>query len=192
MIKFKNAPVIPSTLEYILKHQLGMVRGKRRSSKEKMDVRHHYVEDKTRKDSIAFTQGKPLLLLTTASRVEEFPPESLPEICVIGRSNVGKSSLVNTLTNTAKAVTSDKPGETQSLFWYSLPDIVHLVDLPGYGFSFSSEERKQSWAATTNAYLENRKSLKRCLILIDSRVGFKKSDFEMMEFLDSYVCCLIS
>lgn len=98
---------------------------------------------------------------------------------------------MNAITNSAKVKTSDKPGETQTLNWYSVPNEACFVDLPGYGFSFSNESKKKSWESLTKHYLENRKSLKRCLLLVDARVGFKKTDYDMMDYLDSYVVYFI-
>lgn len=166
-------------------HQLSKRRVPRKSSQIRRDVTSHYVEDKSYSEVREFTKGKKLKPLIAASLPEHFPEELFPEVCVIGRSNVGKSSLVNTLTNTFSAPTSSKPGETKSLHWYSLPGIAYFVDLPGYGFAFSSEENISSWSNSIKFYLEHRRTLRRCLILIDSRVGFKKSDIDMMDYLDS-------
>lgn len=166
---------------------MGLRRSKKRSKQEKKDPFHYVIKDDI-DDSRKYYDGRRLNLIASATELKHFPPDGdTPEVCFIGRSNVGKSSLVNAITQCAKLKTSDKPGETQSLNWYAIPNVACFVDLPGYGFSYSNELKSKSWEQLTKYYLENRKSLKRCILLVDARVGFKKTDYDMMDFLDSYV-----
>src|ERR1051326_1001922 len=93
----------------------------------------------------------------------------LPEIVIVGRSNVGKSSLINHLLNAKLAKTSSTPGKTQSINFYSIDGQAALVDLPGYGYAKVSKPIKEEWAGFIDHYLQNRKELKLILFLIDSR-----------------------
>jgi GTP-binding protein len=122
------------------------------------------------------------------------PPEGPPEVAFAGRSNVGKSSLINGLTGqTHLARTSNTPGRTQALIFF-VPDpptaeeatlpAVALVDMPGYGYAKAPKDQVQSWNALIHAYLRGRPSLKRVFVLIDSRHGLKASDETIMNELD--------
>jgi hypothetical protein len=123
--------------------------------------------------------------VAAASTEASIPPASLPEVAVIGRSNVGKSSLLNVLTGSSGlARVSDKPGRTTQLCWFEVgkhgnPDAFHLVDMPGYGFALASEKSVEQWAALSAAYLRKRSTLKMVLVLIDSRVGMKLTDVQV-------------
>lgn len=109
----------------------------------------------------------------------------LPEIAFAGRSNVGKSSLVNALTGRKTlARTSNTPGRTQQLNFFDLGGRVMLVDLPGYGFAKVSKTQIAAWTETMSEFLKGRAPLRRVCLLIDSRHGLKESDREMMEMLD--------
>ena len=112
--------------------------------------------------------------------------EDVPEIAFAGRSNVGKSSLINALTLSAVARSSDVPGKTQSLNFYSLDERIRLVDLPGYGFAFAKQERVETWNELMDRYLTSRPNLKRVYIVVDARHGLKASDREMLAFLSKY------
>ena len=116
----------------------------------------------------------------------QLPPDDLPEIAFAGRSNVGKSSLVNALTGRKTlAKTSNTPGRTQQLNYFNLADKVILVDLPGYGFAKAPKKMVDTWTQLIHDYLKGRASLKRVFVLIDSRHGVKASDETMMNELDS-------
>ena len=110
----------------------------------------------------------------------------LPEICFTGRSNVGKSSLINAITNRKSlASTSNKPGHTRKIFFYNIAKKFMLVDLPGYGYVKASKDKIEKMSELVFLYLTKRTYLKKVYILIDSRHGFKEIDISFLEFLDS-------
>lgn len=122
-----------------------------------------------------------------AVSLNDIPPANLPEVAFIGRSNVGKSSLLNALVGRkALARTSNTPGRTQQLNFFRLGDAAMLVDLPGYGYAKASKTEIAKWNALIRDYLRGRASLTRVCVLIDSRHGLKDSDREMMEMLDNH------
>jgi GTP-binding protein len=111
--------------------------------------------------------------------------DGLPEVCFVGRSNVGKSSLVNALVNRkALARTSNTPGRTQQLIFFDLAHKLYLVDLPGYGYAEVSKTKIAAWNQLLRAYLRGRVEIKRVFLLIDGRHGIKPNDLEMMDMLD--------
>lgn len=113
------------------------------------------------------------------------PPAHLPEIAFAGRSNVGKSSLVNALTGRRTlARVSHTPGRTQQLNFFSLGERLMLVDLPGYGFAAASKTKVAGWAKLTQRYLKGRPTLRRVLLLVDGRHGIKEPDRPIMAMLD--------
>ncbi|SRR5579883_1756000 len=113
------------------------------------------------------------------------PPDTLPEIAFAGRSNVGKSSLVNALTGrTTLARVSHTPGRTQQLNFFELGAQLMLVDLPGYGFADASKAQIARWTGLVKRYLKGRASLRRVLMLIDARHGLKEPDRPIMRLLD--------
>ncbi len=119
------------------------------------------------------------------ARLEQLPLSDLPEIAFAGRSNVGKSSLINAITGQkGLAKTSNTPGRTQQLNYFNLADKLHIVDLPGYGYAEAPESVVRQWQQVIFAYLQGRVNLKRVFVLIDARHGIKKSDREVMEMLD--------
>jgi GTP-binding protein len=129
----------------------------------------------------------PIGFLKSAPGLEFLPPADLPEIAFAGRSNVGKSSLLNALANrNALARTSNTPGRTQELNFFEVgdPAALRLVDMPGYGFAEAPKDIVRKWRFLVNDYLRGRATLKRALVLIDSRHGPKPVDVEVMEMLD--------
>ncbi|MEM9050178.1 MAG: ribosome biogenesis GTP-binding protein YihA/YsxC [Pseudomonadota bacterium] len=113
------------------------------------------------------------------------PPGDRPEICFAGRSNVGKSSLINGLTGRkGLARASNTPGRTQALNYFDLGGRLYLVDLPGYGFAEAPRKVVEAWQALLKRYLAGRASLRRAFLLIDSRHGVKAVDHEIMALLD--------
>lgn len=121
-----------------------------------------------------------------AASFDSLIPVGLPEIAFAGRSNVGKSSLVNALTGRRTlARTSSSPGHTRQINFFNLADRLMLVDLPGYGFAQVSKSMKETWQDLASAYLRGRPTLKRVCLLIDSRHGMKDSDRETMKNLDA-------
>jgi GTP-binding protein len=114
------------------------------------------------------------------------PPETLPEIAFIGRSNVGKSSLVNALTGRRTlARTSNTPGRTRQLNFFVLDDRLMLVDLPGYGYAEASKSAIRDWTRLMQNFLRGRSSLRRVCLLIDSRHGIKDPDRTLMALCDA-------
>lgn len=122
---------------------------------------------------------------SSSDRMEILPPPTLPEVVFAGRSNVGKSSLLNALTFRNKlARTSSTPGRTQAINFFDLAHKGFLVDIPGYGYAAASQEKISTWSRTIERYLTERPTIKRVYVLIDSRHGLKPSDLDVFRFLD--------
>ena len=120
-----------------------------------------------------------------AQRLEQLPPIGNPEIAFGGRSNVGKSSLVNALTGRrALARTSGRPGRTKQLNFFDLGGRLTLVDMPGYGYAQAALAVKEDWQGLMFDYLRGRPSLRRVLLLLDARIETKAADMAVMELLD--------
>ncbi len=128
----------------------------------------------------------PVDFLKGVVAMDGLPPADRIEVCFAGRSNVGKSSLINALTNRkGLARASNTPGRTQEINFFELGAERYLVDLPGYGFANAPVAVVEKWQRLLKAYLSGRVSLRRAFVLIDSRHGIKKVDHEIMDLLDS-------
>lgn len=119
----------------------------------------------------------------SAVRENQYPTDDLPEIALAGRSNVGKSSLINTLLGRKNlARTSSQPGKTQTLNFYRVNDQFYLVDVPGYGYAKVSQKKRQQFGEMIQDYLETRANLKGLIILLDSRHDPTKNDIAMYNY----------
>ncbi len=126
-------------------------------------------------------------MLVAAVRYEQYPPENLPEIALAGRSNVGKSSLVNTLVNRKNlARTSSTPGKTATINFYEVEKKYRFVDLPGYGYAKVSKEEKKKWGGMIENYLSKRKNLKGVFLLVDARHKPSIDDKMMFEWIKNF------
>ncbi len=127
----------------------------------------------------------PCTFVRPATALEELPPADRAEICLAGRSNVGKSSLLNALTGrNTLARTSNTPGRTRALNYFLLAEKYYLVDLPGYGYARVTKSEVAQWTRLVKAYLRGRSTLMRIVVLIDSRHGMKPNDEETLALLD--------
>lgn len=126
-------------------------------------------------------------LLATAVKPDQYPDTFVPEVAFVGRSNVGKSSLINCLTNRAKlARTSSSPGKTATINFYNIKDEYRLVDLPGYGYAKVSKAEQAKWADMIETYLKNRYNLTAVIQLVDSRHKPTNDDITMIEWIRSF------
>ncbi len=129
--------------------------------------------------------ARPVTFMLSVVSMDKLPADVLPEICFAGRSNVGKSSLINALTGQkGLARASNTPGRTRELNFFNADERLHVVDLPGYGYARASKTEIAKWTELTRQYLAGRAPLRRIFLLIDSRHGLKESDLEIMSMLD--------
>ena len=129
--------------------------------------------------------ARDVTFMLSAVSLDTLPSARLPEICFAGRSNVGKSSLINALTNRkGLARASNTPGRTRELNYFNIDEKLFVVDLPGYGYAKASKSDIARWTKLTREFLFGRASLRRVFLLIDSRHGTKENDIELMNMLD--------
>ena len=124
--------------------------------------------------------------LKSSTALKNLPNESVNEFCFWGRSNVGKSSLLNSITKSKLAKTSKTPGRTTTLNFFECKDKYRLVDLPGYGYAKRSKQDIYRWNELIIDYLDNRKKIASIFLLIDSRHGIKKIDQEAIELIETF------
>lgn len=142
-----------------------------------------FTSDQIEEGRLLFARDVTFML--SVVNLEQLPPPDRPEICFAGRSNVGKSSLINALTNRKGiARASNTPGRTRELNYFNVDERLNLVDLPGYGYARAPKTEISNWTKLTRMFLRGRAGLRRVFLLIDSRHGIKPSDIELMEMLD--------
>jgi GTP-binding protein len=128
--------------------------------------------------------ARPARFLLSVATIEQLPDRDLPEVAFAGRSNVGKSSLINALVGQeGLARTSNTPGRTQQINFFELDGRLRVVDLPGYGYAEAPKKLVESWQRLVFAYLRGRPSLRRALVLIDARHGLKANDEAVFQLL---------
>ncbi|MFR3746450.1 ribosome biogenesis GTP-binding protein YihA/YsxC [Streptococcus sp.] len=126
-------------------------------------------------------------ILLSAANKSHYPQDDIPEVALAGRSNVGKSSFINTLLNRKNlARTSGKPGKTQLLNFFNIDDKLRLVDVPGYGYARVSKKEREKWGRMIEEYLTSRENLKAVVSLVDFRHEPSADDVQMYEFLKYY------
>lgn len=126
-------------------------------------------------------------LTVSAVSEKQYPKTEMPEIAFVGRSNVGKSSLINKLLNRKSlARVSQTPGKTVTINFYNIDDTVHLVDLPGYGYAARSQSEIKKWGAMIENYLRDREQLIKTVLLVDSRHAPTKDDCTMIDWIRAY------
>ncbi|MHA8138497.1 ribosome biogenesis GTP-binding protein YihA/YsxC [Lactobacillaceae bacterium Scapto_B20] len=126
-------------------------------------------------------------LLISAVSPSQYPKTGYPEIALVGRSNVGKSSLTNTLINRKNyAHTSNQPGKTQTLNFYEVEESLYFVDVPGYGYARVSKAEREKWGMMIETYLTQRSQLKGVIMLVDGRHDLTQDDRQMAEWLDYF------
>jgi GTP-binding protein len=134
----------------------------------------------------------PARFILSAVKPEQFPPEGepprvIPEVAFLGRSNVGKSSLINALVSAdGLAYTSSRPGCTQAINFFELDDGFRFVDLPGYGFAKVPKQITQEWKALIESYLLGRGALRLAVIVLDARRGWMERDLELQQWLEAH------
>ncbi|MBX9977597.1 MAG: ribosome biogenesis GTP-binding protein YihA/YsxC [Alphaproteobacteria bacterium] len=147
-----------------------------------------FTENELEKGRLLFAAECTFML--SVVKIPDLPPFGRPEICFAGRSNVGKSSLINALTGRkGLAKTSNTPGRTQCLNFFNVDNRLNLVDMPGYGYAEAPKNLVKEWQGLIRDYLLGRPTLQRVFVLIDSRHGIKENDRAMMKMLDE---CAVS
>lgn len=137
--------------------------------------------------------GGAVQMVLPAHSVGERPKRELPTVVVLGRSNVGKSSLLNALLGASVARVSQTPGRTQALYWYRVDDRIHVVDCPGYGFAKTSREARERFTAMIEALLEGPPKPEAALLLVDGRLEPQESDRSMALYLrEAGVPCVVA
>ncbi len=123
--------------------------------------------------------------IKSATKPSEYPAGTLPEIAIAGKSNVGKSSLINTLVNRKNlAKTSTQPGRTQTINFFRVNEKISLVDLPGYGFAKAPLEVRKAWKPMVETYLQTREAIRLVILILDSRRGLASEDSTLLDWLD--------
>jgi GTP-binding protein len=123
--------------------------------------------------------------IASSASPESFPPELLPEVAFLGRSNVGKSSLINALTGQKKlAFTSNTPGRTQTINFYRIDDAYYFVDLPGYGYARVPQQHRLEWKNLIEQYFEKRETLELSCLILDARRGWMEKDLDLKRWLE--------
>ena len=126
-------------------------------------------------------------LVVCAAEPAQFPKGNLPEIAFLGRSNVGKSSLINSLLGERRlAFTSSTPGKTQQINFFRVNQRFFFVDLPGYGYAKVARSLREKWEQVTDGYLRGRKQLKVSVLIVDSRIGPTDQDLQKLAWLQGY------
>ena len=142
-------------------------------------------ENNKKSASVIRAMFRRVVFLKSASDLRDLPDTHLPEIAFAGRSNVGKSSLLNAVAGIKRlAKVSNTPGRTRLINYFNVDDQFYLVDLPGYGYAKASKSKVAAWNKVVNKYLRGRPNLRLVLVLVDSRHGIKDSDREIMKMLD--------
>jgi len=180
---FRQLPYDESILKFIEDEKLGKITRKRvaKSIDPQGDPNRPLDLDE---ETLKMFEGK-CHFAAAAIVKESFPIKSLREVAFIGRSNVGKSSLLNALTNGGMARVSEKPGKTQSINFFEYEHSKKfLVDMPGYGFAYAKDEKVKNWNELVLQYIQDRKELVRLFVLIDSRNGLKINDREFVDKLN--------
>ena len=132
-------------------------------------------------------------IVISAVKPDQYPESDLPEFALAGRSNVGKSSFINKMLNRrGLARISSKPGKTQTLNFYLINEILHFVDVPGYGYAKVSKKEREAWGKMIETYLTNREQLKAVVLIVDLRHPPTRDDVMMYNFLKHYeIPCVV-